>query len=98
MENLVLPALLVVMYLLLIRPQQQRVKRQRQLIQDLSAGDEIVTAGGLVGTIRMIDDVEMRLEVGPGVEVRVLRGAVSRRLGPEQPDDLVDDESPEDER
>lgn len=90
MDLLVPVALIGVMYFLLIRPQQQRAKRQRALIQSLEAGDEIVTAGGLVGTIRMIDDVEMRLEVGPGVEVRVLRGAVSRRVGPDAPDDAVD--------
>ena len=88
MDIIILIGLLGVMYLLLIRPQQQRVKKQRNLIASLEAGDEIVTAGGLIGTIRVIDDAEMLLEVGTGVEVRVLRGAVSRRI---EPDDEVAD-------
>jgi preprotein translocase subunit YajC len=83
MDLIILPLLLLIMYLLLIRPQQQRVKRQRQLVADLHVGDEVVTAGGIVGTIRVLDDTELRLEAGPGVEVRVLRGAISRKLGPE---------------
>lgn len=91
MDLLVLFALFGLMYLLLFRPQQQRVKRQRELIQSLAAGDEVVTAGGLVGTIRMMDDTELRLEVGPGVEVRVLRGAISRRIEPQLADNVVDD-------
>jgi preprotein translocase subunit YajC len=86
MDLIILPLLFLVMYLLLIRPQQQRVKRQRALISSLQAGDEVVTAGGLVGTIRVLDDNELRLEVGPGIEVRVLRGAISRRLGPDVPE------------
>jgi preprotein translocase subunit YajC len=94
MDLLVLVALLAIMYFLLIRPQQQRAKRQRQLVESLQAGDEIVTAGGLIGTIRIIDDVEMRVEVGPGVEVRLVRGAVTKRLGPNAPD-VVDLEDPE---
>jgi preprotein translocase subunit YajC len=82
MDLIILPLLFLIMYLLLIRPQQQRVKRQRELISQLQAGDEVVTAGGLIGTIRVIDDNELRLEVGSGLEVRVIRGAVSRKLGP----------------
>ncbi|HUF33581.1 MAG TPA: preprotein translocase subunit YajC [Acidimicrobiales bacterium] len=82
MDLIILPLLFLIMYLLLIRPQQQRVKRQRQLVAELQVGDEVVTAGGIVGTIRVLDEAELRLEVGSGVEVRVLRGAVSRKLGP----------------
>jgi preprotein translocase subunit YajC len=90
MDLVILLALFALMYLLLFRPQQQRVKRQRELIQSLAAGDEVVTAGGLVGTIRMMDDTELRLEVGPGVEVRVLRGAISRRIEPPVADGSLD--------
>lgn len=91
-----LPLLLLfgAMWFFLIRPQQARVRAQRQLVLSLSAGDEVVTAGGLIGTIRMLDETEMRIEVGPGVEVRVLRGAVAQRLGPHRvdSDDLDGDE------
>jgi preprotein translocase subunit YajC len=79
MENLLFPALLfLAMWFLLIRPQQQRVRRQRELLATLEVGDEVVTAGGVVGTIRVLTDEEARLEVSPGVEIRVLRGAISR--------------------
>lgn len=80
------------MYLLLIRPQQQRVKRQRQLLESIEVGDEVVTAGGLIGTIRVMTDSELRIEVGPGVEVRLLRGAISRKIEAQPLDaDAVDE-------
>src|SRR5215203_3731736 len=79
MEQLLFPVILFAgMYFLLIRPQQQRAKRQRQLIVELAPGDRVVTAGGLIGTIRVLTDQEATLEVAPDVEVKVLRAAVSR--------------------
>ena len=81
MANLLFPiALFAGMYFLLIRPQQQRARRQRELILELEAGDRVVTAGGLIGTIRVLTDHEITLEVAPGIEVKVLRVAVSRHL------------------
>ncbi len=80
MELLFLLLLLLIMYVLLIRPQQGRMKQQRALIASLQAGDEVLTAGGIVGTINVLGDDELRLEVSPGVELRILRGAVNRRL------------------
>ena len=81
MAQLLFPLVLLGgMYFLLIRPQQQRARRQRELILELAAGDRVVTAGGLIGTIRVLTDEEIHLEVAPGVEVRVLRVAVSRHL------------------
>jgi preprotein translocase subunit YajC len=79
MEQLLFPALLfLAMWFLLIRPQQARVRRQRQLTASLAVGDEVLTAGGIIGVIRVLTDEEARVEVGPGVEVRVLRGAISQ--------------------
>ena len=72
--------LLGLMWLLLVRPQQQRVRRQRDLVAALEVGDEIVTAGGIVGRIVALDDDEARIEVAPGVELRVLRIAVNARV------------------
>ena len=85
MESL-LPLLLLgaVMWLLLIRPQQQRVKRQQALLQALEVGDEVITAGGMIGRIQTLDDQRAGIELAPGVVVQFLRGAVSQRLG-EQP-------------
>ncbi len=83
MEQLLpLAFLLVVMYFLLIRPQQQRVKAQRNLVASLSVGDEIVTVGGLIGRIVAIDDDTATVETTPGTLLRFRRTAISGRLGP----------------
>ena len=80
----ILPLLLfAAMYFLLIRPQQARARAQRQLVTSLSAGDRVVTAGGMIGTIRVLTDHELTVEVAPGVELKVLRVAVSRRYDDE---------------
>jgi preprotein translocase subunit YajC len=68
------------MYLLMIRPQQQRLRAQRELVASLKVGDRVVTAGGAIGTITWLDDRDAGLEVAPGVVVAFLRPAVSRRL------------------
>ena len=77
-----LPLLLIgaMMWLLLIRPQQQRVKRQQELLAALEVGDEVITAGGMIGRIRAINGDRVDIELGPGVTVEFLRGAVSQRL------------------
>lgn len=82
MDYIIFPLLMVGMYLLLIRPQQRRLKAQRTLIATVAAGDQVVTAGGIIGTIRVLDRDQVVLEVAPGVEVRVLRGAISRVVDP----------------
>jgi preprotein translocase subunit YajC len=68
------------MWLLLIRPQQQRLRAQRYLVASLQLGDRVVTAGGIVGTIVGLDDEDARIEVSPGVVLTFVRPAVSRKL------------------
>jgi preprotein translocase subunit YajC len=68
------------MWLLLVRPQKQRVRRQRELVATLDVGDRIVTIGGIVGTIVALTDTEARVEVAPGTVVTLLRQAVSRTV------------------
>ena len=80
--------LLALMYVLLVRPQQQRVRRQQELIASLEVGDEVITAGGMVGRITAIEGEEIRLEVAPGVTMRFVRLAVNSRV--EQPDETVE--------
>ena len=81
MSQLLLPlVLLALMWVLLVRPQQQRVRRQRELIASLEVGDEVVTAGGIVGRIVALEGDEVRLEVAPGVTLRVVRLAVNSRV------------------
>ena len=83
MEQLLLLLLLpVAMWFLVLRPQQARLRAQRELVSSLSAGDRVVTAGGIVGILTVVGDTEVTLETSPGVELRVLRGAISRRVDP----------------
>ena len=73
--------LLGVMYFVLIRPQQQRVKAQRALITSLSVGDEVATIGGILGRIVTIDDETATVETTPGTILRLRRGAIAARTG-----------------
>lgn len=68
---------LAALWLLLIRPQRRRQTKQKTLLESLSPGDEVVTAGGLFGTVRSLQDDEVRLEIAPGTEVRIARRAVA---------------------
>ena len=78
------------MWFLVLRPQQARLRAQRQLVASLQAGDRVVTAGGIVGTLTVVGESEVTLATTPGVELQVLRGAVSRRA------DLPPDPGPHD--
>lgn len=71
------------MYLLLVRPQQQRVRAQRELLASLAVGDEVLTAGGIAGTVVALDPQWVSLRVADGVVLRFVRGAVTRKLPPE---------------
>jgi preprotein translocase subunit YajC len=70
-------AIAAVLWFLLIRPQRQRLAAQRELIAALAPDDEVVTAGGMYGTVRSIADDYVVLEIAPGTEVRVAKQAVT---------------------
>lgn len=76
-------------YFLMLRPQQQRVARQRALVSSLEPGDEVVTAGGIIGFVRRLDDERLWLEIAPGVEITLLRGAVAQKVMPPAADDQL---------
>lgn len=79
--NVVFLALLIgVFYFLLIRPQKRRVDQHRRLIDSVDVGDEIVTIGGMFGTVRSIGDEHMELEITPGTTVRFTKAAIARRV------------------
>lgn len=89
MANLLfIPLIILVGYLLLIRPQQQRVRRQQQLLASISVGDQVVTAGGIVARVVSLDEDRAELEVAPGTTVVFLRQAISRRI--EEPEPVTD--------
>ena len=72
--------LAAVFYFLFIRPQAQRQRAQQSLLESLSVGDRVVTAGGLYGTIQALAGDIVRLEIADGVVVDVARGAIGKRL------------------
>jgi preprotein translocase subunit YajC len=80
MTLLFIPALLLLMYFFLIRPQQQRVRRQRELMASIDVGDDIVTAGGMIGRIVSLSADRAEIEVAEGVTIEFLRAAISRKL------------------
>lgn len=84
-------------WFLVLRPQQQRVKAQRALVQSLEVGDEIVTVGGLLGVIVALEGDIVTVEPCSGVRLRFRRPAISARLGSPADDDIVvldDDDRP----
>ena len=85
---IVLLVTFALMWALFILPQQRRVRQHQSLVQSLGPGDEVVTAGGVIGEIVGIVDDTVILRVADGVELRLLRGAISRRL--EEPAEAVD--------
>lgn len=69
-------------YFLIIRPNKQRQQQQRQLIASLQPGAEVMTTAGIFGTIAVVTEEELSLEISPGVFIRVLPAAVSRVVQP----------------
>lgn len=84
MEQL-LPFVLIifVFYFLLIRPQQRRTKQHQQLISDIQVGDEITTIGGMFGKVTRQDDASVWIQVDDGVEIRMAKQAINRKIVPE---------------
>ena len=67
-----------IFYFLLIRPQQQRMKKQQEMVNAVRRGDTVVTAGGLVGRVAKVkDDGEVMVEIADGVQVRVVKSTLS---------------------
>jgi preprotein translocase subunit YajC len=91
MQYLILPLLLLAMYFLVIRPQQQRIRAQQALVAALREGDEVVSSAGIYGRITSLTDEIAILEVADGVELRVARGAIARRLSQDEPVVDLDD-------
>jgi preprotein translocase subunit YajC len=68
----------VIMYFLILRPQQKRVKEHAELVKNLRRGDTVVTSGGLVGKVtKVVDDEQVEIEIADGVRIRQMRQMVS---------------------
>jgi preprotein translocase subunit YajC len=98
---LYLALLAVAFFILIVRPQRRQMATRRALIASLEVGDEVITAGGIFGTILDMSDSDLKVEVAPGVVLKVAREAVSARPAPpapaiDAPDDAVDLRSDDD--
>jgi preprotein translocase subunit YajC len=72
-----LVAMFAIFYFLLIRPQQKRAKQHKELVSNLKAGDQIVTAGGIHGKIATVEDTTITIEVATGVKMKLNRSAIT---------------------
>ncbi|MEY2426801.1 MAG: preprotein translocase subunit YajC [Actinomycetota bacterium] len=78
--QLLFPLVLIgAFYFLLLRPQQQRVRSHNALLATVEVGDEIVTAGGIVGVVQTVDERDVQLEIAPGVVVKLAKGAIAQK-------------------
>jgi preprotein translocase subunit YajC len=84
--------MVAIFYFLLIRPQQRRVRQQRELVNSLAVGDEVVTIGGMFGTIFEMDDEGVTLDVGSGTRIRFVKQAIARKFVREEPESEEADE------
>ncbi len=75
-----------IMYFLLIRPQQKKVKEHAAMVEALRRGDQVVTAGGLIGKVTKVkEEGEIEVELAEGVRVRVIKNTVSQVLSKTEP-------------
>lgn len=79
-QIILLVLIFAVMYFLLIRPQQKRVKEHQAMVESLRRGDEVVTQGGLIGKVTKVKDevAELEVEIADGVKVRVVRSTIAQ--------------------
>ena len=68
----------VIMYFLILRPQQKRMKDHRNMVSELKRGDQVVTQGGLIGKVTDVKDDELSVEIAQGVKVRVVRATIAQ--------------------
>ncbi|MEZ5606556.1 MAG: preprotein translocase subunit YajC [Burkholderiaceae bacterium] len=80
MSMLPLVLMFVVLYFIMIRPQMKKQKEHRAMIDALAKGDEVVTAGGLLGRVTALGEGNLTVQVAPGVEVQMQRSAVVQVL------------------
>jgi len=73
-------AIFVIFYLLMIRPQQRRVKEHQAAINAVKKGDEIITGGGIRGKITKVSEDEAEVEIAQGVKVRVIKSTITQVL------------------
>ena len=79
-QIVILVVFVAVFYLLMIRPQQKRMKDQQAMLSRLAAGDEVVTNGGILGRIVEVGDIFLTLEIAEGVRIKVQKAQISQLM------------------
>jgi preprotein translocase subunit YajC len=85
----------LVLWLIVVRPQRKRQTRQQQMVSELRVGDEVLTAGGIYGTISRLDENEVSVEIAPKLEVRVARRAIAGVTREPEPEEAVEAGEPQ---
>jgi preprotein translocase subunit YajC len=83
-----IPLILIfgIMYFLLIRPQQKKVKEHQAMVAGLRRGDQVVTQGGMIGkVVKVKDDGELEIEIADGVKVRVIQSTIATVVSKTEP-------------
>ncbi|MFN3643886.1 MAG: preprotein translocase subunit YajC [Gemmobacter sp.] len=83
-----IPLILIfaIMYFLLIRPQQKKVKEHKAMVEALRRGDQVLTQGGIIGKVTKVkEDGELEVEIADGVRVRVIKGTIAQVLTKTEP-------------
>ena len=82
-----IPLILIfaIMWFLLIRPQQKKLKEHQAMVAALRRGDQVVTQGGMIGKVSKVKDDELEVEVAEGVKVRVVRNTIAQVLSKTEP-------------
>jgi preprotein translocase subunit YajC len=78
--------LIAIGWILIVRPQQQRMREQQAMVAALQVGDRVITAGGIHGTLLVVEDDTVEIEVAPGVVLTLARAAIAKKIGDEQQD------------
>jgi preprotein translocase subunit YajC len=77
----------LILWLVVVRPQRRRQNQQQQLLSELRVGDEVITAGGIYGTVSSLGDDYVTVEIAPKLEVRVARRAIAAVTSEPEPEE-----------
>jgi preprotein translocase subunit YajC len=91
-QLILIVAMFALLWLFLIRPQRARAQAHRELLTRVNVGDEVLTVGGLYGSVIEIDDDDLMLEIAPGTQVRIARRAVAAVVPPDEEEEEMEEE------
>lgn len=78
-------ALFAIMYFLVLRPQQRRLKDHQAMVANVRRGDTVVTSGGIIGKVSKTDDLEVQVEIAEGVKIRVVKSTLAEVRSKSEP-------------